>query len=240
MEVALGDATGDTIPAAIRRLLPTLKIRVLCCCHARNLWIFFVMYDFPRAGSPTMMMTSFAPTSRSAIRPSGDTRDRVMPGMLSVVAWGRIRGVWLPEFCRTGGLRDGQHATYGSMWSRAGSSQRGTYSLGDPGAVDARLRLVGLSTVTEPSLEPVALPFSVSSRICRRALAREPPMATWGGRRRSCEEGTWDNGRSPFWDKAGDAVPAVVDCVDTVCVRVGSWLLIATFASIECFRPKSA
>lgn len=24
--------------------------------------------------------------------------------MLSVVAWGRTRGVWLPEFCRTGGL----------------------------------------------------------------------------------------------------------------------------------------
>lgn len=37
-----------------------------------------------------MMMTNFAPTSLSAIRPSGDTFDRVSPGMSSVVA--RRRG----------------------------------------------------------------------------------------------------------------------------------------------------
>ncbi len=62
------------------------------------------MYDFPRAGSPTMMMTSLAATSLSGMRPSGETRDLVMPGMLRVVAWGRTLGVWLPEFCRKGGL----------------------------------------------------------------------------------------------------------------------------------------
>lgn len=40
-------------------------------------------------------MMSFAPTSRSAIRPSGDTLDRVRPGMSRVVA--RILGVDIPE-----------------------------------------------------------------------------------------------------------------------------------------------
>jgi hypothetical protein len=44
-----------------------------------------------------------------------------MPGMLSVVACGRTRGVWLPEFCRTGGIR------------------------GDVGAVEDRLREEGES-----------------------------------------------------------------------------------------------
>lgn len=51
-----------------------------------------------------MTMTSFAATSRSAILPSGETRERVIPGMLRVVAWGRTRGVADPEFCRRGGL----------------------------------------------------------------------------------------------------------------------------------------
>lgn len=62
------------------------------------------MYDFPRAGSPTMTITSFAATSRSAIRPSGETLDLVMPGILRVVAGGRVRGVVVPEFCLMGGL----------------------------------------------------------------------------------------------------------------------------------------
>lgn len=48
------------------------------------------------------MMTSLAETSRSAILPSGDTLDLVMPGMFKVVACGRTRGVWLPEFWRRG------------------------------------------------------------------------------------------------------------------------------------------
>lgn len=63
------------------------------------------MYDFPLAGRPTMTITSLAATSRWGILPSGETLDRVMPGMLRVVACGRTRGVWLPEFCRTGGMR---------------------------------------------------------------------------------------------------------------------------------------
>lgn len=50
------------------------------------------------------MITSLAATSRSGILPSGETLDRVMPGMLSVVAWGRILGVTHPEFCLMGGL----------------------------------------------------------------------------------------------------------------------------------------
>jgi hypothetical protein len=50
-------------------------------------------------------MTNFAATSRSAILPSGEMSDRVMPGMLSVVACGRTRGVAEPEFCRRGGLQ---------------------------------------------------------------------------------------------------------------------------------------
>lgn len=62
-----------------------------------------------------MTITNFAATSRSAILPSGETRDRVMPGMLRVVACGRTRGVAEPEFCRMGGI------------------------LGDAGAVDDRL-----------------------------------------------------------------------------------------------------
>ena len=51
-----------------------------------------------------MTITSLAATSLSAILPSGETLDLVMPGIFSVVACGRTRGVWLPEFCRTGGL----------------------------------------------------------------------------------------------------------------------------------------
>jgi hypothetical protein len=62
------------------------------------------MYDFPLAGSPTMMITNLDATSRSAIRPSGDTLERVMPGILSVVAGGRVRGVVVPEFCLIGML----------------------------------------------------------------------------------------------------------------------------------------
>lgn len=56
-----------------------------------------------------MIMTSLAETSRSAILPSGDTLDLVMPGMLKVVACGRTRGVWLPEFWRRGGLSKISH-----------------------------------------------------------------------------------------------------------------------------------
>lgn len=205
------------------------------------------MYDFPRAGSPTMMITSFAPTSRSAIRPSGDTRDRVMPGILSVVAWGRIRGVTLPEFCRIGGLQDHcQLSSFNAVprkrRNRQSSFRAGnvTHILGEPGAVDARLRFDGLSTVTEPSLELVGVfPSPKSSRTFRRARAREPPVATCGGKSKSCVDGTWDNGRSSLWDRVGDAAPSVVDCVVFVCVRTGSWLLMAAFASVECFRPKS-
>lgn len=50
------------------------------------------------------MTTSFAPTSRCAILPSGETRDLVMPGMFKVVAGGLTLGVAVPEFCRIGGL----------------------------------------------------------------------------------------------------------------------------------------
>ena len=42
-----------------------------------------------------MTMTSLEPTSRCAIRPSGDTFDLVRPGMSKVV--GLIRGVEAPE-----------------------------------------------------------------------------------------------------------------------------------------------
>lgn len=56
------------------------------------------MYDLPLAGNPTITTTNFAPTSRCAIFPSGDTRDRVMPGMFRVVAGGLILGVAVPEF----------------------------------------------------------------------------------------------------------------------------------------------
>ena len=50
-----------------------------------------------------MTMTSFEPTSRCAIRPSGDTFDLVRPGMSRVV--GRLRTLpELPESCRIGGL----------------------------------------------------------------------------------------------------------------------------------------
>lgn len=42
-----------------------------------------------------MIMMSFAPTSRSEIRPSGETFDRVKPGMSRVVA--RILGVVEPD-----------------------------------------------------------------------------------------------------------------------------------------------
>ena len=59
----------------------------------------------PLAGSPTMMTTSLEATSRLAILPSGETFDLVIPGILRVVAGGRVRGVDVPEFCLTGGLR---------------------------------------------------------------------------------------------------------------------------------------
>ena len=62
------------------------------------------MQDFPLAGNPTITTTNFAPTSLCAIFPSGETRERVMPGMFKVVAGGLILGVAVPEFCRTGGL----------------------------------------------------------------------------------------------------------------------------------------
>lgn len=51
-----------------------------------------------------MMTTNFAPTSRCAILPSGDTRDLVIPGMFKVVAGGLLLGVAEPEFCLIGGL----------------------------------------------------------------------------------------------------------------------------------------
>jgi hypothetical protein len=51
-----------------------------------------------------MITTNFAPTSRWAILPSGETRDLVMPGMFKVVAGGLLLGVAEPEFCLTGGL----------------------------------------------------------------------------------------------------------------------------------------
>lgn len=38
------------------------------------------------------------------MRPSGETLDRVIPGILSVVAGGRVRGVLDPEFCLIGML----------------------------------------------------------------------------------------------------------------------------------------
>jgi hypothetical protein len=44
-----------------------------------------------------MMMISLEPTSRSAMRPSGETLERVRPGMSSVV--GFVRGVEAPDAC---------------------------------------------------------------------------------------------------------------------------------------------
>lgn len=82
------------------------------------------MYDFPRAGRPTIIITSLAATSLSAILPSGDTLDLVMPGMLRVVAWGRTRGVWLPEFWRTGGL-DPKKKTISTTVARAEDEKLG-------------------------------------------------------------------------------------------------------------------
>ena len=49
-----------------------------------------------------MTITSFEPTSRCAILPSGDTLDLVRPGISRVV--GFRRGVAEPEYCRFGGL----------------------------------------------------------------------------------------------------------------------------------------
>ena len=59
------------------------------------------------------MTINLEATSLSAIRPSGETLERVMPGTLSVVGYGRVRGVWLPEFCWMGGLEK-RSATNGS------------------------------------------------------------------------------------------------------------------------------
>ena len=63
-----------------------------------------MIYDFPLAGRPTIIITNLDATSRSAMRPSGETLDRVIPGILSVVAGGRVRGVLDPEFCLIGML----------------------------------------------------------------------------------------------------------------------------------------
>lgn len=49
-------------------------------------------------------MTSFEPTSRWAILPSGDTLDFVSPGMSKVVGRWRDAGVEAPESLRRGGL----------------------------------------------------------------------------------------------------------------------------------------
>jgi len=54
-----------------------------------------------------MTMTSLAPTSRCAIRPSGETFDRVSPGISSVVGRLRDEGVDKPELCCSAGL-DGE------------------------------------------------------------------------------------------------------------------------------------
>ena len=62
------------------------------------------MYDFPRAGSPTMMMTNLEATSLSGMRPSGDAFERVIPGMFKVVACGRTLGVCVPLLDLLGGL----------------------------------------------------------------------------------------------------------------------------------------
>ncbi len=85
-----------------------------------------------------MTITSFAATSRSAILPSGETSDRVIPGMLRVVACGRTRGVAEPEFCRIGGL---QHPVLVTCQDEGISSSgaRATDILGEVGAVDDML-----------------------------------------------------------------------------------------------------
>src|SRR4051812_37962968 len=104
------------------------------------------MYDLPRAGRPTMMMTSLDPTSRSGIRPSGETLDLVMPGILSVVACVRTLGVWLPEFWRKGGLRRQgcrQRLTFPIARQRHRFPK--TYMRGELGAVEASDRGYGLS-----------------------------------------------------------------------------------------------
>ena len=89
------------------------------------------------------MMTSFAATSLSAMRPSGEILDLVMPGILRVVAWGRMRGVWLPEFCRTGGLHHGDAI---SAWeTNRESLVLSTHMRGDPGAVEEMLLAYGES-----------------------------------------------------------------------------------------------
>ena len=49
-------------------------------------------------------MTSFEPTSRWAILPSGDTLDLVRPGISKVVGLWRDAGVEVPESLRRGGL----------------------------------------------------------------------------------------------------------------------------------------
>lgn len=49
-------------------------------------------------------MTSFEATSTSAMRPSGDTLELVMPGTLSVVGGLRVLGVEVPEDCFNGNL----------------------------------------------------------------------------------------------------------------------------------------
>lgn len=87
-----------------------------------------------------MTITSFAATSRSAILPSGETRDRVIPGMLSVVAWGRTRGVAEPEFCRMGGLQTEALVFVTGQDNRLPIFRsRRTHILGDVGAVDDML-----------------------------------------------------------------------------------------------------
>lgn len=66
------------------------------------------------------MTTNFAPTSLCEILPSGDTRDRVIPGILRVVAGGLTLGVAEPEFCRIGGLFIHQQLNVGLSYSKAG------------------------------------------------------------------------------------------------------------------------
>lgn len=56
-------------------------------------------------------MTSFAPTSRCAIRPSGETFDRVKPGMSRVVGRLRDDGVCVPDSAGRAGL-NALSATY--------------------------------------------------------------------------------------------------------------------------------
>lgn len=52
-----------------------------------------------------MTMTSLEAMSTSAMRPSGDTLELVMPGTLSVVGGLRVLGVEVPDDCFRGSLQ---------------------------------------------------------------------------------------------------------------------------------------